>query len=101
MEAIFYSGSSTYLGEYTRKADGKLRSFATASSGERGFRELRKKFKQAGKPLWGSACFEMQSSGRFNMKFGYEDCDENGDTRFDADEELKRAEARHKRLTSE
>ena len=101
MEVIFFPGSSTYLGEYTRKADGKARGFATTRSGERAFRELRKKFREAGKPVWGKACFQIQSSGKFNLQFGYEDCDENGNVLFNEEEELRKAEERHKRLTSE
>jgi hypothetical protein len=100
MEAIFHPGCSTYLGEYTRAVDGVSRSFATPRNGERAFRELRKKFKEAGRPLWGRANFELQSTGKFNIKFSYDDCDENGNARFDEQEELKRAAERHKRLTS-
>ena len=99
MEAIFYPDSITYLGEYERQADGKSRSFGTTRSGERAFRELRKKFKEAGKQLWGQAVFEIRSDGKFNMKWGYENCDENGNTVFDEDEYLKRSEERRKRLT--
>lgn len=99
MEAIFYPQSSIYCGEYTRKADGKARDFGTTRVGERAFRDLRKRFKEAGKPLWGQACFELHADGRFHMKWGYDNLDENGDTVFDADGELKRQEERHKRLT--
>ena len=101
MEAIFYSDSSDYFGEYTNQADGKQRSFATAMVARRAFRELRKKFKASGKPLWGRACFELEPSGKFNLRFGYEDCDENGDTPFDGEKWLKRQEERRKRLTAE
>jgi len=99
MEVIFYPHSSTYVGEYTRKADGVPRDFETSHSAQRAFREIRKKFKEAGKPLWGRAWFELQPDGRFNMKWGYDNCDENGDTRFDKKEEFKRHEERHRRLT--
>jgi hypothetical protein len=100
MDVIFYPGSSIYLGEYTRKADGAPRSFGTTKSGERAFRELRNKFKESGKQLWGQAYFELHSDGKFDMKWGYDDCDENGDTRFDEEKEFKRNEERFKRLTS-
>src|SRR5437016_2475189 len=78
-EAILYSGSSTYEAEYTRKTDGVVRGFQPADGGSRAFRQIRKMFEEAGKPLWGRACFELHSDGRFNMKWGYDNCDENGD----------------------
>jgi hypothetical protein len=99
IEAIFYPECIQYDGEYTRKADGALRSFCTNERGERAFEELRNKFQEAGEPLWGQARFELRADGKFTMKWGYDNCDENGDTRFDVDELLKRAEDRHKRLT--
>lgn len=100
MDVIFYSDGSSYEGEYTRQADGKARAFGTTLIGERAFRELRKMFKDAGKPLWGQATFELHADGKFKMTWGYDNCDENGDTIFNEEEELKRVEERHKRLTS-
>jgi hypothetical protein len=100
MEVIFYPDTSVYFGEYIRRADGVARGFRKSSSAEGAFREIRKRFKEAGKPLWGRACFELQSDGRFDMKWGYDDCDEDGNARYDEDEKLKRHEERHKRLTS-
>jgi hypothetical protein len=76
-----------------------LRDFGTIVRGERAFRELRRKFKETGKPLWGQASFELHSDGKFKMKWGYDNCDENGDTIFNEEEELKRSEERRKRLT--
>ena len=78
MEAEFYPHGSRYVGEYTREADGETESFATDLRSERAFRELRERFKEAGKPLWGRACFELNADGKFNMKWGYDDCDEDG-----------------------
>lgn len=100
-EAIFHAEGSSYSGEYIRSIDGKLRSFGTTSQGERTFRELRKKFKESGMPLWGQACFEIESSGDFQMKWGYDNLDENGDTRFDADEERRRQEESRLRFESQ
>jgi|SRR5271157_3578627 len=100
MEAIFYNNSSTYFGEYTRKADGKLRDFGTTRSGERAFREARRRFRDAGNKPWGRATFELFPDGKFIMKLGYDGCDENGDTVFDEVEELRRHEERRNRLTS-
>ena len=101
MDAIFYSDGSTYFGEYVSEADGKARDFGTTSDGEREFRSLREEFSQTGQPLWGQACFELRSDGKFSMQFGYNNCDQNGDTNFDEEEELKRFEERRKRLASD
>ncbi|MBL8816783.1 MAG: hypothetical protein JNL58_12185 [Planctomyces sp.] len=57
-------------------------------------------FKGAGKPLWGRASFELTSNGKFNMKWGYEDCDNDGYAIFDEAIELRKSEERHRRLTS-
>lgn len=97
-EAIFFSDSSIYEAEYTRLSDGKTRSFLTVN-GDRVFRQLRKKFKDAGKPLWGKARFELRSDGTFNMNWTYEDCDLEGNTNYDEEAELQRHEARQIRLT--
>ena len=99
IEAIFYSECITYDAEYNRKADGKARSFATTLDGDRAFRELRKLFKSSGVPVWGRACFELQPDGKFVMKWGYDNCDDNGDTLFDAEQELRRHEERRMRLS--
>jgi hypothetical protein len=72
-EAIFFPEGSTYEAEYVRKADGKARSFSPADDGDKAFRQLRKKFKDAGKPLWGKARFEMRPDGTFNMNWVYDD----------------------------
>ena len=98
-EAFFYPKSSSYEGEYTRKADGVARDFPPASGGCRAFRQLRKKFKDAGKPLWGRASFVLQADGTFNMKWIYDDCDHEGNTLFNEERELWRREERRKRLT--
>ena len=99
MDAVFFPDSSQYRGEYTRASDGVARSFTTTLAGERAFREIRKLFKESDQPMWGRASFELQSKGKFNMKWGYDDCDENGFARFDEEEELRRSEERHQRLT--
>lgn len=100
MDVIFYPGSSIYEGEFIRKSDGMLLSFETPDDAGRAFRELRKLFKASGKPLWGQACFELDADGKFNMKWGYENCDADGNTRFVEGAELKRHEERCKRLFS-
>ncbi len=99
-EVIFYPNSSTYEAEYVRTRDGQARGFRPESAGARTFRQIRKLFKDGGQPVWGQAVFELFPDGRFNMKWGYDNCDDNGDTVFDADKEFERAELRHRRLTS-
>ncbi len=99
MDVVFFSDASEYTGEYTRAVDGVARGFATTSAGERAFRELRRLFKECAQPAWGRACFELQANGTFNMKWGYDDCDENGFAGFDEEEKLRRIEERHQRLT--
>jgi hypothetical protein len=97
MDAVFYSDSITYLGEYVTPC-GVLKDFGTSRDGQRAFRELRQKFADAGKPLWGQACFELNANGKFDLKLGYINCDENGDTIFDELEERQRLEERRKRI---
>lgn len=99
MEAVFFSGSSNYTGEYSRASDGVTRSFTTTLPGERAFRAIRKLFKESDQPMWGRASFELQSNGTFNMNWGYDDCDAEGFAIFDEEEELRRSQERHQRLT--
>src|SRR5262249_52738512 len=99
MVAVFYADSITYFGEYTSAADGRLKDFGTLREAQRAFREIRKRFREAGKPLWGQATFELKSDGKFNIKWGYDNCDENGDTRFDDENYKKQDEERRKRLS--
>jgi hypothetical protein len=97
MDAIFFSDSIKFFGEYTT-LDHRLKGFGTTRDGQRAFRELRQKFADAGQPLWGQATFEMNAEGKFKMNWGYEDCDENGDTIFDEEREYQRADNLRKRL---
>jgi hypothetical protein len=99
-EAIFYPDCSVYEAEYVRQTDGVARSFEPTNDGPRAFRELRSLFQQAGQQVWGRATFELAPDGTFNMRWGYDDCDTNGHCPFDEDEELRRREERHCRLTA-
>lgn len=99
-ESIFYPEGSVYEAEYTRKSDGTIKGFQPASSGSRSFRQLRNKFKEAGKPLWGKARFELWPDGTFNMRWDYDDCDRDGNALFDEDQERRRHDARRIRLTA-
>lgn len=100
IEAIFYPGMSVYFGEYCRKSDGIARSLeGDARDGAKAIRELRRKFKEAGRPLWGKFLLELSRDGKFNVNLDYEKCDANGDAFYDEEEERARDFARHKRLT--
>jgi hypothetical protein len=100
MEAIFYADGSTYFGEYQRAADGKARDLDLGNA-PRTFRALRAKFAEAGQPLRGRARFELQSDGSFKMHWSYDNCDENGDTIFDADQARRESDEWFRRLTAE
>lgn len=93
--ALFYADSSTYEAEYVRP-DGIARSFAP--DGDRAIREMRRLFKQAGRPVWGQMWFLLRADGSFNVQLGYDGCDPNGDLPFDAPAELRRHEDRRLRL---
>lgn len=97
VEAIFYQGVIDFEAEY-RTPEGKVKGFVTQKSGDRAFRELRRKFKEAGHPVWGQACFELKPDGKFNMKWGYENCDANGNTIFNETAWSRRHEERRVRL---
>ncbi len=97
MHAIFYPKSSIYEGEYTCN-DGTLRDFETSLKGEQAIRDLRAICKSEGKRLWGQAEFSLTRDGKFNMRLGYDHLDANGNTQFDEKGELKRHEARLRRL---
>jgi hypothetical protein len=98
-EAMFFPQGSVYEAEYRRQADNVARDFRPASSGDRAFRQLRRAFQDEGKLLWGKARFELYPDGKFNLKLGYDDYDEKGDAHFDEEQELRRREERHRRLT--
>jgi len=100
IDAVFYSDSSEYTGEYLTDS-GIQKDFAVALESTRAFRELRRKFKEAGQPLWGQASFELNADGKFKMKWGYENCDENGDTVWDEAEWHRHQEERRQRLSQQ
>jgi hypothetical protein len=98
-QAIFYPTGSVYEAEYVRKSDGRARSFQPGSGGGRAVGGERKTIQGTGNPLWGKARFDLSPDGSFTMTWGYDNCDTEGNTLFDADEELRRHEARRIRLT--
>jgi hypothetical protein len=99
VDAVFFADSSDYVGEYA-SSSGRSVDFEITMEVTRGFKELRRKFKESGKPLWGQASFELHSDGKFNMKWGYNNCDENGNTIWDEQEWHRRQEERRNRLSS-
>jgi len=97
-EAIFYPDNIEFNGEYM-PVKGSPRSFKVSREMTNLFEDLRQKFKDAGKPLWGQAIFELNSDGKFNLKWGYDNCDENGNTIWNEEEWRRREEESRKRLT--
>ncbi len=95
---IFYADSITWEPEYEPQAGG-LRSFDVSMELTRAFRELRRKFKEVGKPVWGQAAFNITPAGKFNMTWGYDNCDENGDTVWDEKEWNRRQDERRLRFS--
>ena len=97
-EATFFSDNIEFSGEYM-PVTGSPRSFKVSREITNAFEELRQKFKEAGQPLWGQASFELQSDGKFNLKWGYDNCDANGDTIWNEDEWHRQKEERRIRLS--
>jgi hypothetical protein len=98
LEAIFFSASIAFEAEYVRSADGKTRSFAPNVSGLRAIMHLRQKFRDAGKAVWCRVRFKLQADGKFDIDWGYDDCDANGNAIYDEEREYRRLEARRIRL---
>ena len=97
-EATFFSDNIDLSGEFV-PVSGSPRSFKVSRDITKAFEELRRKFKEAGQPLWGQASFELNADGKFNMKWGYDNCDANGDTNWNEDEWRRRKEERRVRLS--
>jgi hypothetical protein len=91
MEAVFYSDHIDYYGEYAASDESKPQSYLTGRDGRRAFEELRELFKAQSKPVWCRAHFVLGADGKFKMELGYDDCDANGNARYDAEEDLKRS----------
>jgi len=90
VEAVFFSQSSNYVGEFVTSGGVRPKSFGVKLKAIRAFLGLRDPFKKAGKPVWCRAKFEIQSNGKFRMTWGYDDCDENGFAHFDEKRESER-----------
>lgn len=98
VEAIFFPDSITFEAEYL-SASGRAKSFATSLASDRAFRELRRRFRDPEQAVWGQALFELHADGKFTMKWGYDGCDENGDTIWDALAWSRRQNERQQRLS--
>jgi hypothetical protein len=98
-DVIFFPDHSLYEAEYKRKVDGVSRGFSPAPEGARAFRRLRQLFREAGKPLWGTATLTLKPKGKFNISWGYDNCDKDGDALFDEVKELQRHNDRLERLS--
>src|SRR4051794_19854467 len=85
IEATFFSEHIYYVGDYTESDGVTESSFAPNEVTRRAFEELRELFKRSKEKVWCRATFEMTSDGKFKMTWGYDDCDENGFARFDAE----------------
>lgn len=99
IDCVFFPDHSSYSGEFVRTNDGVERAFGVSKTATRAFRDLRKKFKEAGKPLWGRASFKLDASGKFKMNWGYENCDESGFAIFDEELEIEKSMNDTRRLT--
>ena len=90
VEAIYFSDSSVYEAEYTRKADGVPRDFETPEQCLDAFDVRRDNdLSTPDSRCGGGPCLNSnQVDGTFRVKWGYDDCDANGDTIFDEDQEL-------------
>lgn len=97
IDAVYYPEGADYDGEYITEA-GKERSGGVTIKATQVFDELRRKFKDAGHRVWGRATFELHSDGAFNMKWDYDNCDENGDKIWDPDEWSRQQDERRLRL---
>lgn len=98
IEVIYYPKSSDYHGEYVTDS-GKDRSFPMSEATRLAVDELRRKFQSSGQRVWGQFSFKLLADGTFNVKWGYDNCLENGDTIWDPDEWERRFNENYKRLT--
>lgn len=97
IEVVFYSDGSSLTGDYFTES-GKMKDVMVEEDPSEAFCEMRERFQDAGKPVWGQACFELHPNGKFNMILGYDDCDGNGDTIWDEEEHNRRQAERWQRL---
>lgn len=97
--AEFYPDGSKYEAEYRRATDGALQGFQAASDASRAVRELRRAFQMSGKPVWGRCWFSLKCDGKFDLRWGYDGCDADGNTILDEEAWRHHDEERRRRLT--
>lgn len=96
--AIFYADNSDYMGDFVTP-EGGVGGFVLSMEMILAFGEIRDRLREAGKPVWGQARMELTPDGKFSLKWGYENCDADGNTIWDADAWTRRQEERQNRLT--
>lgn len=98
IDVTFYDGLVDFDGEFVAN-DGVSRSFNVNVQDT--IFQLRRMFIEARQPLWGQFVFLLSSAGQFDVKWGYENIDENGNTVFDERTWLKNRRERISRLASQ
>jgi hypothetical protein len=98
VEVAFFEDGASFYGEYTIPRQVRPKSFEVTDPAQEALEDIRELFRRAKKPLWGRARFEINSDGKFNLTWDYDDCDEQGFARWDEEVELKRTRDRMKRL---
>ncbi len=98
VEVIYYPENVNYFGEFLH-SDNRIGSFHLGYELICSIDDLRQKFRDAGQPVWGSVVFELHADGKFSCKWSYDNCDENGNRRWDADEWTRMQNERSERIT--
>jgi hypothetical protein len=97
--AVFYADSISWYPESVT-ASGKLESVDCNRDLRWAFQDFRQAFREAGKLAWGEVVFTMHADGTINVQFKYENCDENGNRIWDAEEWSRRHDEWVRRLSS-
>ena len=97
LEIVCYPKSADYFGYYVTSS-GTTKSFEVSTNAILLLRRMRKAFQAEQQPLWGQALFELNSTGEFKMKYGYENLDEDGNTIYDSEEWKQRQAERESKL---
>jgi len=96
IDGVYYPESEEFNGEFLNQS-GELECFRISIKVMKTFRQLREKFKKAGHRVWGQVSFRLYPDGTFNVKWGYDNCDENGTTIWDPDEWSRQQDERRDR----
>lgn len=79
VEAVFHYMAYRFEGVCRGRTLG-IRGFYVPEEAQAALIDLRELFRKAGKPVWGQVEFEFYPDGAFNVKWGYENCDADGNT---------------------